>query len=155
MNRKENTSTAETKQEWLTWRSLGPGWLSRGARAEGAKEDTISPPRGPGQVTVLSLLLICRMRGLDEVSAILFPALKLQAFSSSRSTCPTKGSLGQRDQWEACSVFSWAFSSFGFCQQFHQNKVSKILLRIFSQSKVWSHSSAAFLVLCQVLSPVS
>ena len=104
MNHKENTPTAETKQEWLTWHSLCLGWLSRGAGVEGAKEDTISPPRGPGQVTVLSLLLIYRMRGLDEVSTILFPALKLQASSSSRSTCPTKGSLGQ-DQWEALLSF--------------------------------------------------
>ena len=95
MNHKENTPTAKTKREWLTRHSLCPGWLHQGARVEGAKEDTISPPRGPGQVTVLSLLLIYRMRGLNKVSAILFPTLKLYLYLPPGKDFPTKGSLGQ------------------------------------------------------------
>lgn len=59
------------------------------------------------------------------------------------STCHTKGRL------RTLGPVRSSFPSCGYYQQFHQNKGHKILLRIFSRSRLQPHSSAVFLVLCR------
>lgn len=79
----------------------------------------------------------------QNICNIVYNSNTLFLLSLFTSTCQTKKKL------RTLGPMRSSFSPCGCHQQFYQNKGHKILLRIFSQPKLQSHSCAVFLGLCR------